>query len=124
MKIKPNCRKCYYGAHYIQNKNLACCRCENVTEPTIIKFDPFFDREERYVKRVNWEDECDCEHFIPHLSESDGDYELEAVCTFQTSFACPFCGEEIDVYDLSIEETQIITCYECGKQIAVDGKGI
>ena len=46
-----------------------------------------------------WEDECDCEHFIPHFSEGEGDYELEAVSTFNTSFECPFCGNTVHLQD-------------------------
>ena len=124
MKIKASCKGCYYSGHYIPNKHLAYCRCEDVTEPIVIQLDPLLGREERYVKRENWEDECNCEHFVPHLSEYNDDYELECVCTYETSFACPFCGETVDVWDLGIEETKIVTCDECGKQIAVDGKHI
>lgn len=124
MKIKPNCAKCYYGGAYKPNEQLASCKCENVSEPTIIKFDELFQRERQFVKRKDFYEECDCEHFIPHLSEADDDFELEAICTFTTSFDCPFCGDNVDVYDIGIEETQIITCDGCGKKIAVQGKGI
>lgn len=124
MKNKPNCRRCFYGGAYNHNKQLATCECKNVTEPTIIDHDPLFNRERQYVSRKKWEDECDCEHFIPHLSEGEGDYELEAVCTFNTSFACPFCGNTVYVWNIGIEETALITCDECEKQIAVDGKSI
>jgi predicted RNA-binding Zn-ribbon protein involved in translation (DUF1610 family) len=95
-----------------------------VTEPTVIGFDPLFKKERQYVSRKKWEDECDCEQFIPHLSESEGDYELEAVYAFNTEFDCPFCGSTVYVWDIGIEETAIITCDECGKQIAVEGKNI
>ena len=124
MAIKQNCQDCYYGGHYIPNKHLACCRCEKVTEPTIIEFDPLFNRKERYVKRQNWDDECECDNFIPSLSESNGDFELETVCSFNANFNCPFCGENLDVYELGVEETRFIACYECGKEIAVKGKEI
>lgn len=124
MKIKPNCQNCYYGGSYRPNESLASCEAPYPKEPTVIKFDELFKKERQYVKRKKWDDECDCKNFIPHLSESNGDYELEAVCTFNTSFDCPFCGENIDVYDIGIEETQIIKCDECGKEIAVDGKAI
>ena len=124
MNIKPNCRRCLYSGSYSRNEQLASCNCENVTEQTIIKQDPLFNKAQKYVLRKNWSDECDCEHFIPHLSESEGDYELEAICTFSTSFDCPFCGNEIYIYDIGIEETKIVTCDECEKEIAVQGKGI
>lgn len=124
MKIKPNCKKCYYGGSYIPNEQLASCKCTDVTEPTVIKFDDLFKKERQYVKRKNWDDESYCEYFIPHLSESDDDFELEAVCTFTTSFDCPFCGENIDVYDIGIEETRLVNCEECGKRLAVKGKSI
>lgn len=123
-KIKPNCYNCYYGGSYAPNSHLASCNCENVTEPTVIELDPLFDRERQYVKRKNWEDECDCEHFMPHLSEANGDFELETVCYFNANFDCPFCGENLDVYGLEVEETRFITCDECGKKIAVKGKEI
>lgn len=58
------------------------------------------------------------------FKQSEGDYELEAVCAFNTEFDCPFCGETVYVYDIGIEETEIVTCDECGKQIAVEGKAI
>jgi hypothetical protein len=109
---------------YNHNKQLASCRCESVTEPTIIDFDPLFKQERQYVSRKRWEDECDCEHFIPHLSEGEGDYELEAVSTFNTSFECPFCGNTVYVWDIGMEETELITCDECERVIAVDGKSI
>lgn len=122
MKIKPNCRRCFYSGVYDPNEQLASCKCENVTEPTIIKHDPLFNKERQYVSRKNWKDECDCEHFIPHLSEAEGDYELEQACTFNTSFDCPFCGNTVYVWDIGFEETELITCDECKKQIAVNGK--
>lgn len=124
MAIKPNCRRCYYGGLFDHNRHLASCDCENVTEPTITAFDPLFKRERQYVSRKNWNDVCDCEQFIPHLSESEGDYELEPVCAYNTEFDCPFCGETVYVYDIGIEETEIVTCDECGRQIAVEGKAI
>ena len=124
MKIKPNCRRCFYGGLYDPNKQLAACECKDVTEPTIIDYDPLFKKERQYVSRKKWEEECDCEHFIPYLSEAEGDYELEATCTFNTSFDCPFCGNTVYVWDIGIEETAFITCDECEKQIAVQGKGI
>lgn len=63
-------------------------------------------------------DGCDCDHFIPHLSETEGDYELEPVCSYNTEFDCPFCGETVYVYDIGVEGTEIVTCDECGKQAA------
>ena len=124
MAMKPNCRRCFYGGLYDHNRQLASCDCGNVTEQAITDFDPLFKKERKYVSRKKWEEECECEHFIPHLSESEGDYELEAVSTFNTSFDCPFCGEKLYVFDIGIEGTEIITCDECGKQIAVEGKSI
>ena len=124
MKIKPNCRRCFYGGSYNHNERLASCECKNVTEPTIIKNDPLFNKERQYVSRNKWEDECNCEHFIPRLSEAEGDYELEAFCVFNTSFDCPFCGNTVYVWNIGIEETAFITCDECENQIAVEGKCI
>ena len=124
MAIVPNCQKCYYGGSFRQNESLASCCAPYPKEPTITKYDELFQRERQFVKRRNWDDECECGNFIPDLSESDGDFELEAVCTFNASFDCPFCGESIVVYGLGVEETEIITCDECGKQIAVHGKSI
>jgi hypothetical protein len=124
MAIKPNCQKCYYGGGYKPNEHLACCNAPYPKEPTVIKFDELYKRERQFVKRKKWDDECDCGNFIPSLSEADGDFELEAVCTFNASFDCPFCGERIDVFDLGIEETELVKCDWCGKQIAVHGKSI
>ena len=124
MEIKPNCRRCYYAGIYDPKAHLASCDCKMVTEQTVVQFDPLFRKERQYVSREKWEDECDCENFIPHLSEAEGDYELEATCTFNTSFDCPFCGNTVYVWDIGIEETAIITCDECERQIAVEGKGI
>lgn len=124
MKIYPNCQKCYYGGSFIPNQSLASCEALYPKEPTVTKFDGLFQKERQFVRRRNWDDECECKNFIPMLSEFDGDIELEPVCTFSTSFDCPFCGENIDVYDLDIEEIRIVTCYECGKEIAVRGKSI
>ena len=124
MKIKPNCKRCFYSGSFSTKAQLASCGCVNVTEPIIIRYDRLFDRDRQYVSRKNWGDECDCEHFIPQLSEAEGDYELEAVCAFNTSFDCPFCGNTVYVWDIGIEETLLITCDECEKQIAVKGKRI
>ena len=124
MNIKPNCQKCYYGGGYKPNECLASCSAPYPKEPTVIKFDELFKRERQFVRRRKWDEECDCGNFIPSLSEIDGDFELEAVYTFNTSFNCPFCDEIIDVYDIGIEETQLITCDECARQIAVQGKQI
>lgn len=122
VRIKPNCRRCYYGGAFRPDEHLATCECDTVTEPTVIMHDPLFNRERKYVSRENWADECDCECFVPHLSECEGDYKLEAVCTFNASFDCPFCGNTIDVWDIGIEETTVVTCDDCGRRIAVDGK--
>ena len=124
MPIIPNCRKCYYGGGFKPNKHLASCNAPYPKEPTITIFDELYNRERQFVKRNNWDDECNCKNFIPQLSEIDGDFELEVVYTFKTTFDCPFCGEIIDVYDIGIEETQIISCNECAKKIAVQGKSI
>ena len=122
MRIKPNCQRCFYGGTYNPTKQLASCECEKVT--TIIEYDPLFRKEREWVSRKKWEEECDCEHFIPQLSEAYGDYELEAVCTFNTSFECPFCGNTIYVWDIGFEEKAFIICDECERKIAVQGKGI
>ena len=124
MKRKPNCQKCYHGGSFIPKEGLASCNSARITEPTVIKLDPLFGKERQYVKRNNWNDECDCDHFIPYLSESDGDFELNEVCSFETYFDCPFCGDEIDVFDIDIDETKLIMCGCCGKKIAVKGKEI
>lgn len=124
MKIKPNCQRCYYGGVYSPSEKLASCDCENMAKQTIVKYDPLFKKERQWVSRKEWEEEYDCQHFVPHLSEAEGDYELEPVCTFNTSFDCPFCGHTVFVWDIGIEETALITCDECEKQIAVQGKGV
>ena len=99
MKMKPNCRRCYYGGVYDHEAHLASCDCKMVAEKTVSQFDPLFRKERKYVSRNEWEEKCDCENFIPHLSEADGDYELEAVCTFSTSFDCPFCGCQVIAHE-------------------------
>ena len=124
MNIKPNCKKCLYGGFWNPSESLASCSTPMPKEPTVTKFDKVFKKERQFVKRRNWDDECECKNFIPHLSEIDGDFELEAVTTFNASFDCPFCGENVDVYGLGIETTEIVTCAECGKEIAVKGKCI
>lgn len=124
MAIKPNCQECYYGGSFKPNESLASCSTPYPKEPTITKYDELFKRNRQFVKRRNWDDECECGNFIPILSESNGDFELETVCTFSASFDCPFCGENIDVYGLEVEETRFIKCYECAKEIAVKGKEI
>lgn len=123
MKIKQCCQKCYYGGTFIPNESLASCNSVP-KEPTITKYDELFRRQRQFVKRRNWDDECECGNFIPNLSEIDGDFELEAICTFDAHFYCPFCNEPIDVYDLAVEEIRLITCDECAKEIAVHGKAI
>lgn len=124
LKIKPNCQRCFYGGVYRPNEQLASCGCENVTEQTVVDFDPLFKKERQWVSRKNWADECDCERFIPHLSEVEGDYELEPICLYNAVFDCPFCGNMVYVLDIGIEKTEIVTCNECNKQIAVQGKAI
>lgn len=122
--MKPNCKKCFYGGTFKPNRSLASCSAPYPKEPSIIEYDELFQRERTFVKRRNWDDECECNNFIPKLSETDGDFELEPVCTFSTDFECPFCGEFVYVDNLGIEETKLVTCGECGKQIAVKGKSI
>ena len=121
MKIKPNCFKCYYGGLFSEKEHLASCRCEEVTEPTYVYHD-FMESEIQCVARQNWEDECNCEHFMPNLKESEDDYELEMRYSFSTSFDCPFCGNTIDVWDIDVEEIKLVTCEECGRKMAVHGK--
>ena len=124
MKIVPNCKKCYYGGTFIPNEYLASCKAPFPKEPTVEKYDELFKRERNFVRRRNWDDECECGNFVPQLSETDGDFELEAVYIFRTSFDCPFCDEIIYVDDIGIEETRLVKCDECGKEIAVKGKCI
>ena len=121
MKIKPNCKKCYFSVAYYANDCLAACDSARITEPTVTRYDNFLKKECQCVKRAKWDEECKCEQFIPSLSEADGDYELEEEIRFNTSFDCPFCGEEIDVYDVQICDTKLVRCDECGKLMAVDG---
>ena len=120
MKIDPNCQLCFYGGVYNHNKQLASCECEKVR--TITEYDPFFKKDRQWVPRQKWDEECDCGYFIPRLSEANGDYELEAVVTFNTSFECPFCGETVYVWNIGFEEIAFITCDECDRQIVVTGK--
>lgn len=124
MTIKPNCQDCYYGGSFKPNECLASCSATYPNEQTITKYDELFKRNRQFVKRKNWDDECECDNFIPSLSEANGDFELETVCSFNANFDCPFCGENLDVYGLEVEETRFITCDECGKKIAVKGKEI
>ena len=124
MQMKANCQRCYHTGVFIPQRGLASCNSARITEPTIIEFDGLINKERQYVKRNNWDDECACEHFIPYLSESREDFELEEVCTYETSFDCPFCGESIDVYDIGIDETKLIMCHNCEREIAVKGKEI
>lgn len=119
--MKANCRNCYYSGGYIHNEHLAACNCSNITEPTVTQFDDMFKKERRYVHRDNWDDECECECFIPQLSESNGDYRLEENVTYSAYFDCPFCGGGIDVDDIGVEENVIIECEECGRKMAVQG---
>lgn len=119
-----NCEKCYYTGSFIPQRGLASCNNARITEPTIVEFDRLLNKECRYVKRAKWDEECGCEQFVPLLSESDGDFELEEVCSFDASFGCPFCGDDIDVYDIGIDETKLISCHNCGRKIAVVGKEI
>ena len=122
--MKANCQRCYYGGVYSPSEQLASCDCENMAKQTIVKYDPLFKKERQWVSRKEWGEECDCQHFVPHLSEAEGDYELEPICAFNTSFDCPFCGNTVYVWEIGLEETVLITCDECEKQIAVQGKGI
>lgn len=123
MEIKPNCANCYYCGYFKMNEHLACCNCTDITEPTVIQYDSFFKENRQFVKRNDWYDECDCEHFIPRLSESNGDYEIDIVHYYTITMNCPFCGEEIYIDDIEEYETKVVTCDECGKKIAVEGKG-
>ena len=120
--MKANCKRCYYGGSFRLSEGLASCSAPMPKEPYITKYDELFKKERRFVVRSNWDDKCECENFVPLLSEMNDDFELEAVTTFNASFDCPFCGEKIDVYGLGIEETEIVTCGECGREIAVRGK--
>ena len=124
MKIKPNCYKCYYGGCFDPKERLASCKCEEITEPTIIEFNKVLNQELQYVKRDEWEDIHECDHFIPVLSETSGDIELEQVCSFETFFACPFCGDTMWVCDIGIEETKFVECESCERTIAVKGKSV
>lgn len=120
-KIKPNCEKCYYSGVYYSQKHLASCDNPSITEPVVIKHDDLLNRERRCVRRSAWNEECECNQFVPLLSEQDNDFELEQEVIFNTEFDCPFCGEKIDVCDVSVANVQLITCDNCNKLIAVDG---
>ena len=119
--MKANCADCYYSGHYIYSEHLASCDCPDITEPTVTHFDRMFKKERQCVHRDNWDDECECECFIPQLSECNGDCEFEETVIFSASFDCPFCGSEIEVDDIGIEENIITECPECGRKIAVHG---
>lgn len=122
--MKAKCSDCYYSGCYIRNEHLVSCDCADITEPTVTYFDDMFKKERQCVHRENWDDECECECFIPQLSEENGDYELEQTTIFSANFDCPFCGYEIDVDDIGIEENIIVECPECERKIAVKGLSI
>lgn len=78
----------------------------------------YFPYNEPYIHPC---EECECNQFVPLLSERDNDFELEQEVIFNTEFDCPFCGEKIDVCDVSVANVQLIPCDNCNKLIAVDG---
>lgn len=121
MKIKPNCEKCYYSGAFYNSEQLARCDCERGTEPTVYFYDKIFREIQQCVKRSRWDEECDCEQFVPILREDDGDFELEEEIIYNTDFDCPFCGERIYCDDISKCDTKLIRCDNCDKMIAVDG---
>lgn len=123
-KIKANCERCYYGGAFIPSEGLASCNCARITEPTEIRYDSLFKKERQYVERKKWDSPCDCEHFTPRLSEGRGDFELNIDISYETQFDCPFCGEELYVFGIGVDETKLVTCDQCRKRIAVEGKAI
>lgn len=122
--MKAKCSDCYYSRCYYPRQHLVYCDCTDITEPTVTHFDRMFKKERQYVHRDNWDDECECECFIPQLSEDNGDYVLEETTIFSTAFDCPFCGGGIDVDDIGIEENIIVECPECERKIAVNGPSV
>lgn len=121
--MKAKCSDCYYSGCYYHREHLVSCDCADITEPTVTHFDKMFKKERQCVHRDNWNDECECECFVPQLSEENGDYELEKTVIFSANFDCPFCGNDIDV-DVEIEENIIVECPECERKIAVSGPSI
>lgn len=108
-QVKPNCQKCYYGGLLIKSKG---------------KVAP---NSGLYSCRRHWNDGCKCEHFIPCLSEKNGDIKiqemntyiaLQKVSIYKTKFKCPFCGNTIHATMKDIP-SKIIRCKYCSKQIKV-----
>ena len=89
-----------------------------------------FNDECEYVDNYNFCDDCRGSIYCTIRSvsckagydiECDNGFELEEEVIFNTEFDCPFCGEKIDVCDVSVANVQLITCDNCNKLIAVDG---
>ena len=122
--LKPNCQKCFYGGMFRPYEGLASCSCEQVVKDVVYYHDDLFKVRRKGVKRTSWDEECSCEMFTPDLSETEGDFTLEPVCYFTTSFDCPCCGEEIYVDDIGIEEVKHVQCDSCGMLMVVRGKSL
>lgn len=121
MSIKPNCKKCYFSKAYYQSDGLAACDSEEIAEPMVIKHDKYREKDQQCVVRLRWGEECNCEQFVPRLSEATGDYELEEEISYNASFKCPFCGDEMYVYDIPVCGNKLVRCDNCGKRMCVYG---
>lgn len=107
--MKCCCENCKYGGFFSPTEHLASCDCKN-KYGRIKGYDSLFKIDRYYVERNSWDEEKDCDNFLP---EVESEIEYETKINIQTT--CPFCKTNNTIYDEDLEGEATICCEECGK---------
>lgn len=112
--MKCCCKNCAFGGGFKPKDKLADCYCEENPD-RITKYCEFWEQDKQYVKRNEWEEEVECEYFVPEVEPT----ETEFVSHLNITYKCPYCGKEEYEYDMDMEDEMTIICEECGKKYNV-----
>ena len=121
MKIKKHCKGCAYGGWFNSAKGYASCDCPENVNSFCIKH---LGQNEFVVSCNNWEEENNCEHFIPNVNDEDS-IEEDTYSTTDLSVKCPYCNRENTIFDVDQSgQSDIVECEFCGKEFGYSWGGL
>lgn len=115
-KIEKCCRNCAYNDWFSPTEKQASCKCEEKENRLAVK--QFINKLEYVAKCDDWEDENNCEHFVPRVDEED----IEIT---NLSIKCPHCNKENSIYEVDQSgQSDIVECEYCGKKFGYSWRGL
>ena len=88
--MKKSCKNCFYSGWFNPKNKYASCDCPQNENSFRIKH---LGQNEFVVNCENWEEEIDCEHFIPNVNDEDS-IEEDTYSITDLSIKCPHCNKE------------------------------